>query len=153
MGLGIDYKPGNGKELSINIAPFTGNLVIVTDTQLREKYGNQKNQATRWELGAQFKATLNKDLMQNLKVNSTLTLFSDYLNNPKNMQVNWDLQLSYKLNKYMQTGIRTNLLYDDNILIASNRVNELGETIMVKRVQLQEVFSVNFAYTFGVFKK
>ena len=159
LGLGIDYKPGNGKELSVNLAPLTGNLVIVahSDTLIQKKYGNAAYQTARWELGAQFKATLNKDLMKNLKINTTLTLFSDYLNNPKNMQVNWDLQLTYKLNKYMQAGIRTNLIYDDNILFATDRtfINAAGEeeVIMQPRVQLQEVFSLNFAYTFGVFKK
>ena len=157
LGLGIDYKPGNGKDISINIAPFTGNLVIVTDSLLRAKYGNAPNKATRWELGAQLKATVSKEVIKNLKVNSYLTLFSDYLNNPKNMQVNWDLQLTYKLNKYMQAGIRTNLIYDDNILFNSGRtyIDEEGKTvaIMQPRVQLQEVFSLNFAYTFGVFKK
>ena len=160
LGLGIDYKPGNGKELSINMAPLTGNLVIVahSDTLIRKKYGNAANQKARLELGAQMKATLNKDLMKNLKINTTLTLFSDYLNKPKNMQVNWDMQLTYKLNKYMQTGIRTNLIYDDNILFTTNRkiINPetgLEEAVMQPRVQLQEVFSINFAYTFGVFKK
>ena len=158
LGLGIDYKPGNGKELSINIAPFTGNLVIVTDPKLREKYGNTKDKATRWELGAQLKASLSKDIIKNLKVNSYLTLFSDYLNKPQNIQVNWDLQLSYKLNKYMQAGIRTNLIYDDNILFSTNRKvfnaqSGKEEVVMQPRVQLQEVFSLNFAYTFGVFKK
>ena len=160
LGLGIDYKPGNGKELSINLAPLTGNLVIVahSDTLIQKKYGNAAYQTARWELGAQFNATLNKDLIKNLKINTALTLFSDYLNKPKNMQVNWDMQLTYKLNKYMQTGIRTNLIYDDNILFTSNRMrlNEKTgemENVMQPRVQLQEVFSINFAYTFGVFKK
>ena len=160
LGLGIDYKPGNGKELSINLAPLTGNLVIVahSDTLIQKKYGNAAYQTARWELGAQFKATLNNDLIKNLKINTALTLFSDYLNKPKNMQVNWDMQLTYKLNKYMQTGIRTNLIYDDNILFTSNRMrlNEKTgemENVMQPRVQLQEVFSINFAYTFGVFKK
>lgn len=155
LGLGIDYKPGNGKELSVNIAPLTGNAVIVNDkdTLIRKKYGNGAHQVVRWELGAQVKATLNKNLFQNMKVNSTLTLFSDYLNKPDNIQVNWDMQLTYKLNKYLQTGIRTNLIYDDNILIASNRLDEEGKTIMVKRVQFQEVFSITFTYTFGMFKK
>ena len=158
LGLGIDYKPGKGKEVSINIAPFTGNLVIVTDPLLRTKYGNAENKTTRWELGAQLKATVSKEVIKNLKVNSYLTLFSDYLNKPKNMQVNWDLQLTYKLNKYMQAGIRTNLIYDDNILFSSKKTflnEETGkvENVMQPRVQLQEVFSLNFAYTFGVFKK
>ena len=158
LGLGIDYKPGNGKDISINFAPFTGNLVIVTDPALREKYGNDKNKTARWELGAQLKASLSKDIIKNLKVNSYLTLFSDYLNKPQNIQVNWDLQLSYKLNKYMQAGIRTTLIYDDNILFSTNRKvfnaqSGKEEVVMQPRVQLQEVFSLNFAYTFGVFKK
>ena len=158
LGLGIDYKPGNGKDISINFAPFTGNLVIVTDPALREKYGNNNNKTARWELGAQLKASLSKDIIKNLKVNSYLTLFSDYLNKPQNIQVNWDLQLSYKLNKYMQAGIRTNLIYDDNILFSTNRKvfnaqSGKEEVVMQPRVQLQEVFSLNFAYTFGVFKK
>ena len=157
LGLGIDYKPGNGKELSVNIAPLAGNLVIVTDSLLRAKYGNAPDEAFRWELGAQFKATLNKNFAKNLKVNSALTLFSDYLNNPQNIQVIWDLQLLYQLNKYFQTGIRTNLIYDPNILFVTGRktLNEKGEEVdvMVQRVQLQEVFSVTFTYTFGMFKK
>ncbi len=153
LGLGIDFKPGNGKEFSVNIAPFTGNLVIVTDSLLRKKYGNAADEAARWELGAQLKGSLNKDIIKNLKLSSTLTLFSDYLNNPANIQVNWDMQLTYKLNKYLQTGIRTNLIYDDNILIATKKVDDKGNPIMSKRVQFQEVFSVNFSYTFGMFKK
>lgn len=147
LGLGIDYKPGNGKVFSLTFAPFTGNLVVVTDSLLRKKYGNKEDEAARWELGAQLKATLNKDMFKNLKVSSTLTLFSDYLNKPQNIQVNWDLQLTYKFNKYFQTGLRTNLIYDDNILIT----NKDGHA--APRVQFKEVFSVNFAYTFGMFKK
>ncbi len=147
LGLGIDYKPGNGKELSINMAPFTGNLVIVTDPLLRTKYGNKEDESARWELGAQLKATLNKTFFKELKVSSTLTLFSDYLNNPQNIQVNWDLQMTYKMNKYLQTGIRTNLIYDDNVLIANK------DGMLSRRIQLQEVLSVTFVYTWGAFKK
>lgn len=147
LGLGIDYKPGQGKVFSLNFAPFTGNLVIVTDSLLRTKYGNKEDETARWELGAQIKATLNKDLFTNLKVASTLTMFSDYLNNPQNIQINWDMQLTYKLNKFLQTGLRTNLIYDDNILITDKEGNA------APRVQFKEVFSVTFTYTFGMFKK
>lgn len=153
LGLGIDYKPGNGKELSVNIAPLTGNLVIVTDSLLRAKYGNAPEETARWALGAQLKASVNKTLFDNVKLNSGLTLFSDYLNKPENIQVNWDLQITYKLNKYLQTGIRTNLIYDDNILIATKKLDADKNVIMTKKVQFQEVFSINFAYTFGMFKK
>lgn len=147
LGLGIDYKPGSGKVFSLNFAPFTGNLVIVTDSLLRTKYGNKADETARWELGAQLKATLNKDLFKDFKVSSTLTMFSDYLDNPQNVQINWDMQLTYRLNKFLTTGIRTNLIYDDNILIADK------DGHAAPRVQFKEVFSVNFTHTFGSFKK
>ena len=105
------------------------------------------DETARWALGAQLTATLNKDIMKNCKVSSTLRLFSDYLDNPQNVQINWDFQLTYKLNKFLQTGLRTNLIYDDNVLITDK------DGHAAPRVQFKEVFSVNFAYTFGVFKK
>lgn len=147
LGIGIDYKPGNGKVLSVNIAPFTGNMVIVTDSLLRAKYGNKADEGVRWELGAKITANFNKEIFKNCKVGSTLTLFSDYMKNFGNIQVNWDLQATYSFHKYFTAGLRTNLIYDDNVLITKSD----GRT--GKWVQFKEVASITFAYTFGEFKK
>ncbi len=147
LGLGIDYKPGKGEVFSLNIAPLTGSTVIVTDRELRTKYGNKEDEAVRFELGAQVKANLAYQLFKNCKITSTLTLFSDYLNNPQNIQIKWDFRTDFKINKYFNTSLRTNLIYDDNILIA----NKDGHA--APRVQFQEIFSLSFAYTFGEFVK
>ena len=117
FGIGLDYKPGKGKVLSINLSPLTTTWVIVTDSTLRVKYGNAIDEPIRFELGAQLKINFEKDLFKNFKVNSVLTLFSDYLKKPQNIQVNWDLQAVYQINKYFKTTLRTNLIYDDNVLI------------------------------------
>lgn len=147
LGVGIDFKPGNGKTLSVNIAPFTGNMVIVTDSLLRKKYGNQPDEAVRWELGAKVTANFNKQVFKSCKVQSTLTLFSDYMHNFGNFQVNWDFQATYSFHKYFTAGLRTNLIYDDNVMITKKN-GRVG-----KWVQFKEVASINFAYTFGEFKK
>lgn len=147
LGVGLDYKPGKGDVLSVNISPVTATLVIVTDEGLRGKYGNQPDEPVRLELGAQLKATLKKVLFKDFKVNSSLTLFSDYLDNPQNIQINWDVQVDFKITRFLSTGLRTNLVYDDNILIADKEGN------LAPRVQFKEVFSLNFSYTIGEFKK
>ncbi len=145
LGIGMDYKPI--KMLSINFSPLTGNLVVVTVPELRTRYGNKEDQSAKLELGAQLKLDYSHKINKNLTVNSQLTLFSDYLDKPKNIKVHWDLFVDAKLNKYFSVNIRTNLIYDDKILIADKHDN------LAPRVQFKEALSVGFSYTFGEFKK
>lgn len=147
FGIGLDYKPGKGKVFSLNFSPVTTTWVIVTDSTLRVKYGNKIDEPIRFELGAQLKFNVEKELFNNFKIISALTLFSDYLKNPQNVQINWDFQALYQVNKFLKTSIRTNLIYDDNVMIANK------EGVEAARVQFKEVLSLNFAYTFGAFKK
>lgn len=147
LGLGMEYKNNKRGQFSLNFAPLTASCVIVTDTLLRVKYGNKKDETVRFQLGAQLKMSFRKDLFKNFKIGTDLSLFSDYLNNPQNMRVFWDFQADMQLNKYFRAGIRTNLIYDDKILIAGKDGKEYP------RVQFREIFSLNFAYTLGMFKK
>lgn len=146
LGLGLDYKLKNNI-LSVNLAPVTGNIVVVSDRKLRVKYGNKEDQATRLEFGAQLKATVNYSPLDNLKFNSTLNLFSDYLDNPENIQIKWDFQADFRINRFLTSSLRTNLIYDDKVLIADKNGHS------APRVQFKEVLSLSFSYTFGEFKK
>lgn len=153
LGLGIDYKSGNW--LSINMAPLTGKLVMVKDPALRSLYGNREDQFTKAEFGAQVKID-NKFNIRKFSMGSTLTLFSDYLDKPQNLVVNWDVSLSGKLSKYISLTVRTNLIYDDDIKFiekldsAGNPVLDSdGKAIKIPGVQFKEVVSLSFSYSFG----
>ncbi len=148
LGLGIDWKPGNGKVFSLNFAPLTGSMnIVMADSALRVKYGNKYNRPIRTELGAQLKATFAKELTKNFKVASQLSLFSDYMSKPYNVVVYWDVQADYTLNKYFKASLRTNLIYDDKIKIA-NKEGKEGP-----RVQFKEIFGLSLSYTLGTYKK
>lgn len=95
----------------------------------------------RKEFGAQLKVKLDKEVFKNVKVDTELVLFSDYLNKPQNIQVYWDLSISMQVNKFMSANIRTNLIYDDNIQIA----DKFG--VKAPRVQFREVLSIGLSYT------
>lgn len=145
LGIGMDYQPI--KQLSLNFSPLTGNLVVVEKQELRKRYGNKIDQATKLELGAQFKVVYKHQISKQLNINSTLNLFSDYLGKPQNIKVYWDLFIDSKINKYFSVNIRTNLIYDNDILIADKDGNS------APRLQFKEILSVGFSYTFGEFKK
>lgn len=148
FGIGMDYKPGAGKVFSLNFSPLTASIVMVNaDSTLRVKYGNDYDKLLKLELGAQIKAIFSKEILKNFKVGSQLTLFSDYMGTPQNIKVNWDVQISYAFNKFLKAALRTNLIYDDDILISN------GDGHEAPRVQFKEVFSLNFSYTIGSFKK
>ncbi len=147
LGLGFDYKPI--PSLSCNISPLTGNLVVVNNEALRVRYGNDINQPVRPELGAQVKIDYRKTLGV-FTVGTTLMLFYDYLNveHPDYVQVYWDLDLAVKLTKYLTATLRTNLIWDQNILFPSD-TNPQG----VPRVQFKEILGFSFTYQIGDYKK
>lgn len=141
LGLGADYKPFDF--LSVNFAPVTSNLVVVTEQSLREKYGNAIDQVARFELGAQLKVDFSKNFGDKFSLQTSVTLFSDFLDSPQNIKVNWDLVADLKLSKVFSINLRTNLIYDDKILIDN------GDGNLCPRVQFKEALSVGISYTFG----
>lgn len=139
LALGLDYKPLPW--LSMTFAPLTGGIVVVSLPELRENYGNKPDEKVRMEFGAQLKIKLDKEVFENVKVDTELVLFSDYLNKPQNIHVLWDLSISMQVNKFMSANIRTNLIYDDNIKIADKYGNKAS------RVQFREILSIGLSYT------
>lgn len=139
LALGLDYKPK--ASVALNFSPLTGGLVIVSHPDLRKKYGNREDRPVRPEFGAQLKVNFNKEIFKNVKVTSVLNLFSNYLDRPQNVQVQWDFTANMTINKFMSANIRTNLIYDDKISITDKNGNT------GPRLQFKEVFGIGFSYT------
>ena len=158
LGFGIDYQPA--KNIAINFAPLTGKVVMVKIPELRPTYGFKEAELdhfSRFELGAQLKFDA-KLAVKDFTVGSHLTLFSDYLDKPWDIKVNWDVNADAKISKFFSVSLRTSLIYDSRILCAVKRDRrthnpvldpDTGKEIPVAGVQFKELFSVGFSYTFG----
>ena len=144
LGLGIDYKPA--KTLSINFSPLTGSINIINNKGLRTKYGNSEDQRIKTGFGALLNLSY-VETFANFKINTKMSLFSDYLDNPQNLRVVWDLSAEYAINKFFSISLITNFLYDDRIMIAND------DGIEAPRVQFKENFGFSFTYTLGQYKK
>jgi hypothetical protein len=145
LGIGMDYKPAKG--ISLVFSPLTGSLVSVIKPELRVKYGNSADQSVRLKMGAMFKVDYTKKIHRDVNFSTTATFFSDFLGTPQNIKINWDVFVDAKVNKYISTNIRTNLIYDDDVLIE----NDAG--LLAPRIQFKEILSIGFSYTFGGFQK
>jgi hypothetical protein len=139
LGLGIDYKPF--PYLSISLLPLTGRLIIVSDTALSLTYGLDRGETVKPEFGAAFKVTFEKDLFTNVSLKSKLDLFSNYLDRPQNIDVNFEALLVLKVNKLISTYVGIQTIYDHDILI----MDKEGKT--GPRTQFKQTFGIGLTYS------
>ena len=138
IAIGMNYTPS--KAFSLFIGPLSGRITIVNDTSLSVNYGLEAGETTRKEFGGSLKANLNKDIMKNVNLASQLTLFSNYVDNPQNVDVDWQMLFTMKINKFLTATLNLQFIYDDDILITDKDGN-IGP-----RLQVKELFGLGLSY-------
>ncbi len=140
--LGMEYKPN--ESFYFVLSPLAGKLTIVLDDTLsaRGSFGVDPGNKTRMEIGGSATMGAKKEIMKNVTLTSTLGLFSNYIENAKNIDVDWKVMINMKINDYLSANLNTHLIYDDDIAY----IDEDGEH--GARVQFKEVFGVGLTYKF-----
>jgi hypothetical protein len=141
-GIGITYAPV--KWFNVYISPASGRFTFVTDQRLADSgaFGLERGKNILGEFGPYLRAYINKDLANNINLTSTVDLFTDYLHKFGDIDVNWSLLLSLKVNKWLAASIQTQLIYDDDIMIQSKPDEPAGP-----RTQFKEMLGIGLTYT------
>jgi hypothetical protein len=151
--LGIEFAPD--KNFNIFLSPLATKFTIVNDQVLANAgaFGVQKaeldalgnvlvaGKKVRSEYGAYFKMRFNKELAKNIEMKSRLELFSNYINNPQNVDVNTEVIFTFKVNKWFSSSLQWNLLYDDDIDVTDNK-GRVGP-----RTQFKSVLGLGVSFT------
>ena len=147
FALGLDYKPS--KTTSLLISPITSKLTIVRDTINidQTKYGLDPDRKIKSEMGGYVKAKFLLKFNDDISLGNKLTLFTNYLENPQNIDINWEATLKMKINYNINANISTHLIYDDDIQVPifDNEGIKIGSG---PRVQFKEIISIGFTYKF-----
>lgn len=155
IGPGIEWKPT--KEFLVNVSPVTGKWIVVNDQRLANQgaFGLDpaevdssgaiiKNaKKIKSMFGAKVLIAFKRDIFENVNFNTKLELFSDYLDNPQNIDVNWQITLTLKVNSWMNVNINTELVYDDNIMFYNDAGKPIGP-----RTQFNENMQIGLAVKF-----
>ncbi len=140
LSLGMDYKPGD--HFSLYISPLTDKMTIVKEEIFAESYGLEKGKSVRSEIGGFLKMTFQKDVIENVNFLTKLDLFTNYADNPQNVDVSWEVVIAMKINKWLTANFNTHLIYDDDIMIDD------GEGNLAPRLQFKEVFGAGLSFKF-----
>ncbi len=141
--LGMEYK-SKDDHFYILISPLTGKSTFVHEDSLSKAgaYGVEPGKEFRLEFGGFTKIAYTNEIFKNVNLSTKLDLFSNYLENPQNVDVNLETIIMMKVNKFLVTSITMNLIYDDDIKITDAN----GKT--GPRTQFKEVLGIGLSYSF-----
>jgi hypothetical protein len=114
QSFGLDYKPSQA--YSLFFSPITGRWVFVTDPVLsaRGLYGVKPGENSTFEIGAFANLNFMKEIAPNITFKSRLDLFSNYRNNPQNVDLFMTNLLTAKLSKLFNVTWGVDMIYDDD---------------------------------------
>ncbi len=141
--LGFEYR--RGESFYIVIAPVSSKFTFVLDDSLSAQgaYGVEKGENMRTEFGATLNTMLQKDIWENVNLQTRVNLFSSY-DKPTSIDVNWETLLAFKVNRYITTNISTTLIYDEDITVLRN------DGTSGRATQFRYVLALGIGYKFGV---
>ena len=148
LGVGSQY---NLKEklFSIYMSPLTLKATYVFDEKLSDEgaFGVEPGEQTRHELGILIRTKWEKEIFKNVAMVNDLELYTDYINNFGNIDIEWILNFQFKINKVFQASFRSHLIYDDDIKIKETNENGEVETLGA-RIQLKQQLGLGIIYNF-----
>jgi hypothetical protein len=136
FGLGALWKEND--DLRVNISPATGRLIFASSQFTTtpgyvdgDFFGLDEGETIRTEFGASLNAYAKFELMKNVKMENILNLFSNYMEDAQNVDLDYTLNLVMKVNEYISTNFTFQAIYDDNA---------------VKGFQVRQVLGVGLAF-------
>lgn len=158
-GIGAEYA-NKEKKLTVYLSPLTQKTTLVLDQTLANQGafgvdkaiydadGNliSKGKKSRTELGVLVTNGYKKEIGKNITFENRISLYSDYINNFGNIDIDWQMQLDFIVNEYVRANIGTYLIYDDDI---KAKEEFEGQQITVgPKVQLKQMLGIGLVYDF-----
>lgn len=144
LGPGFLWKEDDN--LKVNIAPATARLIFVNEkftsipateeeafNEAGGYFGVDANETTRFEFGASLNAYAKFNLMENVSMENILALYSNYLEDPQNVDLDYTMNLVLKVNDWITANATFQAIYDDNA---------------VQGFQIRETLGVGVGYKF-----
>lgn len=153
LALGIEYRPND--IFTVGVFPLAGRMTTCKEESLRPNYGlSQREDGTykpvMLNMGLRINGGINYTLTKNLKVISTITLFTPYTSKQQkffNWDVDWDVAITYNFLKVFSVSLMTSLKYYDQVLIDGPSWRKFSEGPRA-RVQFKEVVGLGIGYSF-----
>jgi hypothetical protein len=138
---GLDWKPF--PEFSVFVSPATMRIIIVKDDTLSAKglYGVDPGEHIETEVGAFMSINYLKEFNKIVSYKGRLDLFSNYQEDPQNIDLYFTNILNVKLSKVLSATWSVDMIYDDDVKL-------FGPTGKGARLQLKSLVGIGLLVKF-----
>ncbi len=158
LGVGAEYanKP---RRINLYLSPLTMKTTLVLDQRLANQgaFGVTPAQfdpvtglmtaegcRSRTELGILVTGHVKADVYKNMQLENKLSLYTDYINNFGNIDVDWQTGLNMVVNEYVKANVGLHLIYDHDIK-AKEEIE--GEQVTVgPKIQLKQTLGIGVTF-------
>lgn len=114
-GLGIEFRPFENTQITFSPLSYRNTFVLDTARINQTLHGIEPGRRSRQEMGGQLMVRSRNRIMEGMTLSNTLRLFSSYLNQPENIDVDWESSLEKQLTWLLSVRLNLHLIYDDDI--------------------------------------
>jgi hypothetical protein len=115
-------------------------------------HGIEQDKRTRQEMGGQIVIKNSMTLFDDLKVNNNIRLFSNYLDKPQNIDMDWEMSLEKQISYLFSIRLNLHLIYDDDVRFPV--FNSAGEPVLlpdqtpykVAKAQFNQFLGLTFSF-------
>lgn len=161
LGVGAEFfekRKVKEEEIIFYASPLTIKSTLVFNQRLADQgafgvekaiydeEGNRlsKGKLHKTEVGILLSSGWKKEIYENINFENRITLFSDYFNRFGNIDVNWQMQLDFVVNKHIRANLSAHLIYDDDI----KAKEKVGDTMLTvgPKLQVKQAIGIGLVY-------
>ncbi|MDG5492580.1 DUF3078 domain-containing protein [Psychroserpens sp. SPM9] len=133
----LDEDLSNSGSFGVEPAVFDENGVLI-----------EQGERVRTEMGILLTNALEVDIYENISMKNQLSLYTDYLNNLGNTDIDWEIVFNFTVNEYVKATLGSHVRYDDDIKILEPTEVEGEFAESGARVQWKQLLGVGVVIDF-----
>ena len=137
---GMEYTAN--ENFKINMSPVSSKVTFVQNDSLSNAgaFGVDPGENIRYEFGAYVNLNWKKDFNEHFGMEHLVRLYSNYLKNPQNVDIDWTAKFFVKATKYLSIDFLVQGIYDDDVKFTTETGGEGS------RLQLKSLLAVGLVY-------
>ena len=133
VGSGMLYKKSDNFNINVSPATMKATFVSKSLTANASVFGVDQGKTSRYEIGFYASVFYKAKLMDNVTMENIFNTYSNYMEDPQNIDLNYQINFVMQINKYLSTNLNFHMIVDDN---ASSQI------------QLKQLFGLGVNYIF-----
>jgi hypothetical protein len=152
IGVGAEYKPFKKTSINFSLLSYKNTFVLDTGNIDQTIHGIDADKRANQEMGGQLLIKNEVTIFDDLNISNSLRLFSNYIDKPQNVDIDWEINLEKELSLFFTVLLNIHMIYDDDVrfTVFDDDENPVllpdGSEKKVPKLQFKQYLGITFLF-------